>query len=481
MKKFFTLLAMAALSISAAMATTFTFTSDANFTQTKDGITVTLAKGTGNNDPAVYSNQIRLYANNTITVSGANLTSISLSFTKQGSKDYATLAASSGSLVSGGVSTSNTDVKTDTWTGSGSSVTFTLGSSGQRIITQLVVNGDGSEGGGDNPSNPGTPDTPSNPGDLNPDFKYMEPTIVTVPSTTVQGDAYSFISNNIKVDCTKGAITDNYFSAHAGYKMTFTATKPIKGIAINGFVKKDFEATASAGSIEFISPGADTEANPVVVVKDINSTSVTLTCVKQLRCYTVEVYFEANPEATIGSNPAEGIALNFDTAEAVYESEYSEIIGEFNYSIFLYNEEDYDPYFSLDIYPAQKDNLAGTYSWDDYTLGDYTYYVYGAGDDDFTWAEGGSVTISKSGNSYTVTGSILCDNGKLYNISFSGPMPIYTDDEYYGDGEGDESGIEIRPADELGDGRMYDLMGRKVSKGYRGIYIQNGKKHISRD
>ena len=80
---------------------------------------------------------MRMYANNTITVSGANLTAIQIVFAKQGTKAYASLAVSEGNLVSGGESTSAEDLKTDSWTGNASSVVFTLGASGQRLIAQL--------------------------------------------------------------------------------------------------------------------------------------------------------------------------------------------------------------------------------------------------------------------------------------------------------------------------------------------------------
>lgn len=445
-----------------ATATTFTFTSAESVTQTKDGYTVKIEKGSGNNAPAYYDNGLRLYASNTITVSGGNLNNISLTFSMQGSKPYAGLSASTGKLDSGGASTSQTDLKTDTWTGSATSVTFTLGGSGQRLIDKIVINGDGSEGGdtggNENPSGPTEPDSPA----LDPDYIYAEPTDVTVPSTTVQGAEYSFISNNIEVSCTKGAVTNSYFSAHAGFAMTFTATKNIKGIVINGFVKKDFTATADHGKISYLTPSEDTEANPVVVLTDVNSKSVTIDCEKQLRCYSVEVYFDENPEATVSGSTGSGeeYVLNFDSADAVYESQYVAMTGEENYSIFLYNSDSSAiPYFALDIYPTSKDEIAGTYAWNDYTLGDYTYYVFGEGYDDMTWIEDGFVTITKSGGEYTIQGTIYCDDSNIYSISFSGKMPIYTDDEYYGGGEGEVYELTFDSAEAAYEVEYSEMMG----------------------
>ena len=458
MKKLFTLLAGLVCTLYATAAT-FTFTSAESVTQTIDGYTVKIEKGGSNNAPAYYDNGLRLYASNTITVSGGNLDKIELTFSMQGSKAYADLTASTGNLVSGGASTSQTDLKTDIWTGSESSVTFTLGASGQRLINKIVVNGNGAEGGNtgggnENPSGPTEPDSPS----LNPDYVYAEPTSATVPSFTVQGAKYSFVSNNIQVSCSKGAITESYFSAHAGFAMTFTATKNIKGLVINGFVKKDFTATADHGKLSYLTPGTDTEANPVIVITDVNSKSVTIDCVKQLRCYNVEVYFDENPEATVSDTPE--ITLNFDSADAVYESEYSDMIDEPNYSIYLFNAASpIVPYFALDIFPPSRDHLAGTYTWDDLTLGDYTYYVWGYNEEDLTRAEDGEVTITKSGNTYTITGWILCDNGNTYKISFTGPMDFYTDDEYYGQEGGDEIVLSFDSADAVYESEYAEMIG----------------------
>ena len=116
MKKFFSFFALVLLSMSIS-AQTFTPTSAADMTQ--DGVTVSFAKGSGNNAPAWFdANGLRLYANNTITISGTTITSVQLVFTKQGTKTYADLTASVGTLTGGGESTGAEDQKTDTWIGS---------------------------------------------------------------------------------------------------------------------------------------------------------------------------------------------------------------------------------------------------------------------------------------------------------------------------------------------------------------------------
>lgn len=137
----------------------FTFSS-AN-SHTKDGYTVSFAKGSGGNEPYWSGSELRLYTSNTITVTGANLKKIELNFNKQSSKEYvSTLNASTGNVVSGGASTSNSDKKTDIWTGSTESVTFTLSGSGQRVLNSVTIITDDSQGGGstDPDPNPGGDD-----------------------------------------------------------------------------------------------------------------------------------------------------------------------------------------------------------------------------------------------------------------------------------------------------------------------------------
>lgn len=108
-------------------------------------VTFNAAKGNGSNVPLVNSGSLRLYAKNTITIedSAKPISKIEIVFTKQGNKNYiTTLTADSGTVLSGGTSTSNTDLKTDTWTSSTTptkKVVFTLGDSGQRVIKSVKV------------------------------------------------------------------------------------------------------------------------------------------------------------------------------------------------------------------------------------------------------------------------------------------------------------------------------------------------------
>ncbi len=192
--------------------------------------------------------------------------------------------------------------------------------------------------------------------ELEEDYAYGEPTTSTVSGDLCSNTAYSFIQNNVKVSATAGAQTETYFGCNAGCDITFTTTKLIKGVVINGYVKKDFAAEADNGTISYVDASeAEVEADPVVVLTDVDAKSVTISCVKQMRCYSVEFYFEANPEVTIddatgGEDDEEG-DYNYDwepteatTLDLTFDYlEYNDYTSELGYSCT-------EVYFSSDDY-----------------------------------------------------------------------------------------------------------------------------------
>ena len=115
-----------------AWATDFTLSS-AN-SVTKDGITVSFDKGDGGTAPTWYAAGLRLYAKNTVTITSTNtITGITFNWEKQGSKAFASVTAS------GGTYSHPANAGDGTWTGSATSVTFTLGTSGQLQLNTLSV------------------------------------------------------------------------------------------------------------------------------------------------------------------------------------------------------------------------------------------------------------------------------------------------------------------------------------------------------
>ena len=313
MKKMF-LLAALCCAITTFAETEFTFSTDADMNQTKDGISLVIAKSTSDNPPVVTSDfetklpEMRVYAGNTITLSGTNLTNIQLVCAKSSAsgKAYTGLSANTGTLVSGGEAADKNDWKVDTWTGNATSVTFTLTGKGQRRIQRIVIDG---------APIVITPDEEKLPteADLQTEYSYSEPTIVLPKDTTIWKKEYAFITNNILVHCSLGSIEKAYidpdadeekddshpayFNCNAEYTITFTAAQNIKGIAISGYVRKQFKATCDHGSITFMTdPDMEMEAWPAIVITDVNNKSVTLSCPKQFRCYKLEVYFKENPD-----------------------------------------------------------------------------------------------------------------------------------------------------------------------------------------
>lgn len=317
MKKLYTIFLLVCFALSVYAETEFTFTSSEDLNQEKDGITVVLGQGSNTQNAPVFQNpfynneshpEMRLYLGNTITISGENLTNIQMVFAKSraSNKDYAGLSASVPELVSGGIAEDATDWQVDTWTGNATQVVFTLIGKGQRQIQRILIDGEPIE------INPIVEVLPTED-DLDPNYEYAEPTEVAPKDTTVIKKEYAFIDNNILVHCDLGSILKAeedsnpedeeddshpaYFNCNAGYTLTFTATQPIKGISIDGFVRKAFDATCDKGEIQFLTdPDRDMEGWPALVIMDIDSTSVTLNCPKQLRCYAVRVFFEENPD-----------------------------------------------------------------------------------------------------------------------------------------------------------------------------------------
>ena len=131
-KLFLSMLMLIAFSVGNVWATDFTLSSAAEVT--KDGITVTFAKGNGNNAPAWYSAGLRLYGSNTITIAcDKDITEVTFNWEKQGSKAFASVTASVGDY------THPTQAGEGTWSGTSKSITFTLGSSGQLQLNTFSV------------------------------------------------------------------------------------------------------------------------------------------------------------------------------------------------------------------------------------------------------------------------------------------------------------------------------------------------------
>lgn len=100
----------------------------------KDGVDVSFNKDSGSSAPAWYDAGLRLYASNTVVISSSSsIVGVSFNWEKQGSKAFASVTASNGTY------SHPSNNGTGTWTGNASSITFTLGSSGQLQLNTFSV------------------------------------------------------------------------------------------------------------------------------------------------------------------------------------------------------------------------------------------------------------------------------------------------------------------------------------------------------
>ena len=450
MKKILTCILLFCLAANVAAETDFTFTSAADLSQTKDGISVVLGQGSNSQNAPVYNvswnedinpSDMRLYLGNTITVSAEEpLTNIQMVFAKSGAsnKEYAGLSANTGTLVSGGVAEDNTDWKVDSWTGSATQVVFSLTGKGQRQIKRLLVNGEPIVI---------TPPEELLPTaeDLQPEYSYPEPTVLGVPDTTIIKKEYAFIDHNILVHCNMGTImkatdtTEAYFNCNAGYQLTFTAVKPIRGIEIDGFVKENFTASATSGHITHIDPpekSGGEDGYPVFVITDVDATSVTISCERQIRCYAVRVFFEDTPDPIETAEPDTiDVVLSSAVAEDYsYDPDYSSE-GSYSYWVKLISgSQDGYPQIWLDIYSAVQGDLSGSYSPYDYNVGSQTYVWLSDGETDGLTAYDMDITIEPTADGYHIEGILTCwergyeytDEGEdiIYRFTYDGPVPF---------------------------------------------------------
>ena len=231
-------------------------------------------------------------------------------------------------------------------------------------------------------------------GTLDPDYTYTDPTVVTNSEEIGSNlENYSFICNNVLVEVTKGARYADYFGINAGYAVTFTTTQPMKALVVNGYVKQGFEADATAGEIAYADASDDAvTSEQVLAVTNINATTVTINCVKQMRCYSVSIYFEENPEVDIEPGEEEDVysyewepteatqlSITFDTLEYL---DMSENLGYACSSLYFMSDE-YE--MELTVFAA------GT--------GDDTFIAPGTYVIDSTYAEG-TVMASPGGDEY---------------------------------------------------------------------------------
>lgn len=169
------------------------FTNFAGGDNNVGGFTFVFDKTTGTTAPQVYQNNLRLYAKNTLTISGPKVAKIVFTFTEDNNFRYTDFTPSTGAYTKAQAA-GDTEI---TWTGDATSVTFTVGDkavygddgdtkAGQVRIAKITVYGEAGETPVD--PDPITPD-PVDPADgvvlANPFANLTVPGVSNVSGYTV--------------------------------------------------------------------------------------------------------------------------------------------------------------------------------------------------------------------------------------------------------------------------------------------------------
>ena len=262
-----------------------------------------------------------------------------------------------------------------------------------------------------------------------------EPVVINAPEMTVDKTSYSFTENGITVSVSYGSaypanhawnsLGITYFACLANSSITFSADKDMKGLAINGWVRKNFTASCDHGTIDYISDEYDdATGEPVLTISDIDASSVTIQCYNQLRCFSVEVYFTENPGGIQGE-VLDTIRFTAVTAEAQDYSDDPDYSSEGHYSywLMLAPQEGY-PQVWLSLYSAVKGDLSGEYSLYDFNVDEYTYVQLSANELDYEYAYDQEFTIAKTNDGYHIEGWIIADNDVQYEFVYDGPITL---------------------------------------------------------
>ena len=299
-----------------------------------------------------------------------------------------------------------------------------------------------------------------------------EPITILAPDTFINKEAYTLTDQGITISVSQGSAypaTHNYnklgityFACLANASITFSAAQNIKGIAIDGWVRKNFSATCDHGTLNYLSDDEDdTYGYPVLTISDINNPSVTISCDNQLRCFSVEVYFEENPEGPQGEimDTVRFVAVTAQASDYSEDSTYSSE-GHYSYWVMLAPQETY-PQVWLSLYAAQKGDLSGHYSLYDFNVDEYTYVQLGSETWEYEYAYDQDFTITKTAAGYHIEGWIIADNDIQYEFVYDGPITIVGPDNYEEILDFTQDGKQTS-SKLLRDGRLYIRRGDKT-------------------
>ena len=304
------------------------------------------------------------------------------------------------------------------------------------------------------------------------------PRLIEAPDTVINKVAYTLQSQGVTISVSYGSaypgthqwnnLGTTYFAVLAGGSMTISCADTIKGIAINGWVKKNFSADSDYGTIDYLSDEYDdSTGEPVLTVTDIDNDSVTISCDNQLRCFSIEVYFSENP-GEISGEVTDTVRFTAVTVEAADYSEDTTFSspGHYSYWLSLAPAEGY-PIVWLDMYAAVKGDLSGEYSLYDLNVGDYTYVQLSADELDYEYAYDQQFTISKTATGYHIEVWIIAENEVQYEFTYDGPITLSNvDDALHNLPESASAPRKLLLGTQLfihtPQGHTYDPLGRKI-------------------
>ncbi|MDE6581025.1 MAG: hypothetical protein K2K47_00660, partial [Duncaniella sp.] len=227
------------------------FTNFAGGENNVGGFTFVFDKTTGTTAPQVYQNNLRLYAKNTLTISGPKVTKVVFTFTEDNNFRYADFTPSTGAYTKAQAA-GDTEI---TWTGDATTVTFTVGDkavygddgdtkAGQVRIAKITVYGEKGETPVD--PDPITPD-PVDPTDgvvlANPFANLTVPGVsnvsgytidieklssaTTPPAVNSKGELRLYANNTFTVSGKK--VTKVVFTFTSDNKYRYTTLTPSTG------------------------------------------------------------------------------------------------------------------------------------------------------------------------------------------------------------------------------------------------------------
>ncbi len=278
----------------------------------------------------------------------------------------------------------------------------------------------------------------------------LDPATQTPISTedTQNGEAISLTISGVGIayNGTLNAATDYSpadFRIFAGKTLTLSASSKIVSVKIAGKANKagftlgvDNGTITTGASYDAVTEKANLD-DPLIVVDNINATSVVLSMGKQVRAYMIEVTLgEGGETPPTPPTPIGGtIALTaLDAFEFGYYGSYSEE-GAYNYTLVLYNsqdEENYVPQVGFDIYTEVKDEFTGNFTVEGGNLGLEYSAFYPDADSEGEYFTAASVTVTEGeGDELTVEGIFTTEAGKTYTFSVTAEPYIYDAEHPY--------------------------------------------------